>query len=63
MVHMKYENLFQHGYNIITEEDELKWNTFCDAYKEVDYTKMVEKTDGTKHSQEAACAGGKCELV
>lgn len=38
------------------------WVNLNKAYKEVDYSLMVEEEDNTKFEQESACAGGKCEI-
>lgn len=44
-------------------KDEALWEELITKYKPVDYTKMVETEDYTAHGQEAACAGGACEIV
>ncbi len=48
--------------DVTTEEDEVLWNALCEAYKPVDYATLSEAGDATNHRQEAACAGGKCDL-
>jgi ribonucleoside-diphosphate reductase alpha chain len=47
---------------VVTEADEEKWNSLLRHYTPVDYTKMVESTDGTHLTGEAACAGGACTV-
>ena len=49
--------------SVITEEDEMKWNMLINKYKPMDYTLMEELNDNTVHTQEASCAGGKCDLL
>jgi len=48
---------------IITTEDEEKFNKLRAEWSQVDFTKLIEDEDETSHTQEAACAGGKCEPV
>ena len=48
---------------IITPEDEVKFNKLQAEWSQVDFTKLIEDEDETSHTQEAACAGGKCEPV
>lgn len=48
---------------VVNQADEAKWNMLLQDYKPVDYTAMVETEDTTDHKQEAACAGGACEIV
>ncbi len=38
------------------------WNELRVSLKDVDYTQMVEFEDHTNFTQEAACAGGQCEV-
>jgi ribonucleoside-diphosphate reductase alpha chain len=48
---------------IVTPEDEVKFNKLQEEWSKVDFTKLIEDEDETSHTQEAACAGGKCEPV
>ena len=46
-------------------KDVANWKYWCDLnreYKDVDFTTMVEETDGTKLEQTIACSGGSCSL-
>lgn len=43
----------------ITEEE---YNERESILKDIDLTNVIELDDNTSHSQEAACAGGKCEV-
>jgi ribonucleoside-diphosphate reductase alpha chain len=48
---------------VVTPEDEAKFNKLQEEWSCVDFTKLIEDEDETSHTQEAACAGGKCEPV
>lgn len=48
---------------ITTEADEARWNQLLAHYKSVDYTQLIEEEDETDVAQEAACAGGACEIT
>ena len=48
---------------VINAEDEEKFNKLQAEWSQVDFTKLIEDEDETSHTQEAACAGGKCEPV
>jgi ribonucleoside-diphosphate reductase alpha chain len=50
----------QSPFEDITEE---KYNQLMETLKDVDLSAIVEMEDNTEHSQEAACAGGKCDIV
>jgi ribonucleoside-diphosphate reductase alpha chain len=50
----------QSPFEDITEE---KYHQLMETLKDVDLSKIVELDDNTEHSQEAACAGGKCDIV
>jgi len=39
-----------------------KFNIIKSSYKTVDWTKMEESTDNTKHNEMYTCAGGACEI-
>jgi len=45
---------------ITTQADESRWNAILASYKPVDYTTLVEGSDGTNLAGEVACAGGVC---
>ncbi len=45
---------------VVTQEDEEKFAELIEQYIPVDYTKMIENSDGTVHMAEASCAGGAC---
>lgn len=48
---------------ITSEEDEIKFKTIVDNYKEVNYKELKEEEDNTNLAKEIACAGGACEVV
>ena len=48
---------------ITTPEDEARWNELVSKWQKLDFTKVIEAEDETKHSQEAVCAGGACEVT
>ena len=50
----------QAPYEDCTEE---KYNEMMLLLKEVDLSKVVEYSDNTSHTQEAACAGNACEVT
>lgn len=47
---------------VTTQADESKWNCLIENYTPIDYTKLVEKEDATKFTQDPACVGGVCEI-
>lgn len=49
--------------SIVTEEDAEKFEEIIKNWIPVNYTGMVEETDGTSLMQEFACAGGACEVA
>jgi len=59
------DKIYQQAPNeaIVSEEDEANWERLIANWTPVDYTLMVENTDGTTLSQEASCAGNNCEVV
>jgi ribonucleoside-triphosphate reductase len=48
---------------ITTQEDEKRFDELLAAYEKVDYTKLEELDDETHMVEEAACVGGKCDIV
>ena len=48
---------------VTTKEDAVLFDLLKKSWLEVDYSKMHENSDGTAHTQEAACVGGACELT
>ena len=50
----------QSPFEDITEE---KYHQLMETLKDVDLSTVIEFDDNTEHSQEAACAGGKCDIV
>ena len=46
-----------------TPEDWDRYHYLLNSYIPVDYSQMFESEDTTKHTAEAACAGGQCEIV
>ncbi len=61
------ERYFNNDIKLMTYclKDVNNWKYFCDLnreYKEVDFSLMVEETDGTKIAETIACAGGACDL-
>ena len=49
----------QAPYETCTEE---KYNELLSKIKDIDLSKVVEYSDNTSHTMEAACAGGACEI-
>lgn len=47
---------------VVTEEDNAKFNALLENFKHVDYTEMIETEDNTEHVMEVSCAGGACIL-
>jgi ribonucleoside-diphosphate reductase alpha chain len=45
-----------------TDEDIRRFQKMVDNFVPVDYRYMVEVDDGTSHSLEASCAGGRCAV-
>jgi len=58
---LPYDNgtYVQAPFEDITEEE---YNKRMKVLSNIDLTKVVEMDDTTEHAQEAACAGGKCEV-
>lgn len=48
---------------VINEADEFRFQSLKKDWSKVDFTKLIEDEDETMHTQEASCAGGKCDLV
>ena len=48
---------------VLTPEDEAKFDALLKDWNRVDYKKLEENDDATMHAEEAACAGGACELT
>ena len=48
---------------ISTPEDEQQWDMLIQKYIPVDYTELRESEDRTALIENAACAGGKCDLT
>jgi ribonucleoside-diphosphate reductase alpha chain len=48
--------------DVVTVEDEEKYNMLIEKYKHVDYTKLKELEDTTTVADTLACAGGACQL-
>lgn len=49
---------------VMTPEDEEKWNRLISGYRPVDWTAFHEKTDATAPQSEIACGGGgSCEIT
>lgn len=48
---------------VTTKEDAALFDLLKASWLKVDYSKMHENSDGTAHTQEAACVGGACELT
>lgn len=46
----------------VLPQDEERWNSLVDQWKQVDYTKLIEKDDKTELMEAAACVGNACEL-
>lgn len=47
---------------VATPEDEAKWTTLTNQWKQVDYKALQEEDDETQLQQELSCAGGGCEV-
>lgn len=56
----KYRNAPREA--VVTEEDKNFFNYLVTHYRYVDYTKMIEESDSTSHSDVGACEGGKCSI-
>ncbi len=48
---------------VVTEEDQAKYDDLVKNWVVVDYSKLKEYSDKTTHSNEIACAGGSCDLI
>ena len=48
---------------IITEEDQKKFDDLVKNWKKVDYNKLSEKDDETAPQKEVACSGSSCEIT
>jgi hypothetical protein len=48
---------------VMTDADWALWEELISKYVDVDYTQLVETEDMTAQNQEAACAGGVCDIV
>lgn len=48
---------------VSTKEDKQKFEDFLEQFKTVDYSELQENDDNTTLKEEAACAGGACEIV
>jgi len=48
---------------VVTPEDEIKWNRLINGYRRVDWTKMHEEEDTTQPQGEVACGGGSCSIA
>lgn len=48
---------------IKTKEDEEKFNNLIKNWQKINYTKLIETDDETRHTQEISCANGKCDLI
>jgi len=48
---------------VLTEDDEKRWEKITSSFKPVDYTTLLEKDDNTDLIREAVCAGGACEII
>lgn len=48
--------------DVITEEDQAKWDAIINQFKPVNYKNFKEEDDTTSVQQELVCAGGACEL-
>jgi len=58
---LPYDNgsYVQAPFEDITEE---KYNEMCKHLHNIDLIQVIESDDNTEHTQEAACAGGTCEI-
>lgn len=48
---------------IASVKDEERWFDICSQFKKIDYSVLKEEKDDTNFVTEAACAGGKCDLI
>ena len=48
---------------VVTEEDQKKFDNLVKNWKRVDYSKLSENNDETTLQKEVACGGGSCELT
>lgn len=56
------EYLFAPREEVVTAEDEARWNRLVEGYTPVDWRGFCEDEDATDLQGEIACAGGKCDL-
>lgn len=56
------DTLFQYAprKEVLTAEDEVRWNELIRLYRPVDWTKFEEVDDGTERRLTIACVGGDC---
>lgn len=47
---------------ISSDDDELIWANYMEAYEKIDYTKLNEDEDKTNHKNIVVCSGGKCDI-
>ena len=47
---------------VLTKDDELRFKKLEKELQSVDFSKLEETHDETKLQEEAACAGGQCEV-
>lgn len=48
--------------NVVTKEDQEKWDNIITNFVKVDYTLLKESNDQTALQAELVCAGGQCEM-
>jgi len=48
---------------VVSAQDETRWNEIIANFSPVDYTEMQEREDTTSPQGEIACSGGACELI
>ena len=48
---------------VVTEEDEKKWNDLVSKFKHINWKELKEDDDQTNMMKEVACSGGACEII
>lgn len=65
MLHATGDKMYQQAPHeeVVSAQDETRWNEVIANFTPVDYTEMHEQEDDTNLQGEIACAGGACELI
>ena len=65
MLHSTGDKVYQQAPHeeVLSAQDETRWNEIITNFKETDFTEMHEEEDTTDLQSEVACSGGACELI